>query len=83
VAPNGTVVRITGSSAKAARQHDVCFPGKAADRHPGGRGMSRVTRGSVAVIEGDCPATFSPMGLVFLRAWSYLRFVIQQVKNPR
>ncbi len=83
MAPNGTVVRITGSSARAARQQGVGFPGKAADRHPGGRGMARVTRGSVAVVEGACPATFSPMGLVFLRAWSYLRFVIQQTRNPR
>jgi hypothetical protein len=83
VAHNGTVVRIRGSSAKAPRQHGVGFPADRDDGHLDGRGMTSVARGSVAVVEVGRPATFSPMGLVFLRAWSYLRFVIQQARNPR
>jgi hypothetical protein len=85
VARNGTVLRIRGqrSSAKAPRQRGVGFPAEGADGHPGGLGMTSGARGSVAVVEVGRPATFSPMGVVFLRAWSYLRFVIQQAKNPR
>ena len=81
----GTAVRIRGkkSSAKAPRQHRVGFPADGDGKQPGGRGLARVARGSVAVVEVARPATFSPMGLVFLRAWSYLRFVIQQARNPR
>lgn len=84
MAHNGTVVRIRGSSAKVSRQQGVGFPAEGTDGRPGGVGISSVARGSVAVLEEvDPPAMFSPMGGVFLRAWSYLRFVIQQAKNPR
>jgi len=85
VARNGTAVGIRGrrSSAKPSREQCVGFPADGADGHPGGVGISTGARGSITVVEGGRPATFSPMGLVFLRAWSYLRFVIQQAKNPR
>jgi hypothetical protein len=83
VTPDGTVVRIRGSSAKAARQQGVGFPADGGDGHPGDLGMTSFARGPVAIVEVGRPATFSPMGLVFLRAWSYLRFVIQQARNPR
>ena len=78
--PNGTVVRIRGqrNSAKAPRQQGVGFPAEGADRHSGGLDVSSVARSSIAVVEAGRPATFFPMGLVVLRAWSYLRFVIQQ-----
>src|SRR4051812_44799047 len=42
-----------------------------------------VARGSLAVVEVGRPATFFPMTPVFLRVWSYVRFVIQQARNPR
>jgi hypothetical protein len=83
VAHNGTAVRIRGSSVKAPRQPSVGLPAATDDDHSGGLGMTNVARGSVAVVEVGRPAIFSPMGLVFLRAWSYLRFVIQQARNPR
>jgi hypothetical protein len=85
VARNGTVVRIRGQkgSAQVPRQQGVGCPADGDGKQPGGRGLTRVARGSVAVVEVARPATFSPMGLVFLRAWSYLRFVIQQTRNPR
>jgi hypothetical protein len=83
VAPNGTVVRIRGSSAKAARQPGVGFSADGDDKQPVGRGLARVARGSVAVVEVARPTTFFPMAPVFLRAWSYLCFVIQQARNPR
>jgi hypothetical protein len=85
VAHNGTAVRIRGrrSSAKAPQQQGVGFPADGADGSPGGLGILSGARGSVAVVEVDRPATFSPMGMAFLRAWSYLRFVIQQTRNPR
>jgi hypothetical protein len=84
VAYNGTVLRIRGrrSSSKAPRQQGVGFRGEGADGHPGAPGMRSGAR-SIAVVEVSRPATFSPMGVVFLRAWSYLRFVIEQAKNPR
>jgi hypothetical protein len=83
VAPNGTVVRIRGSSAQVAQPHSVSFPAQGGDRHSAGRDLTRVARSSVVIVETGRPATFTPTGLIFLRAWSYLRFVIQQVKNPR
>jgi hypothetical protein len=85
MARNGIAVRLRGqkSSAKASRQRGVGFLAEGADGHAGGRGISSVARGSVTVVEVGRPATFSPMGIVFLRAWSYLRFVIQQAQNPR
>lgn len=81
--PNGTVVRIRGSSAKVARPHGVSFPAQSGDGPPTGRDLTRVARSSVAIVEIGRPATFTPTGLIFLRAWSYLRFVIQQVRSPR
>lgn len=85
MAHNGTAVRIRGrrSSAKAPQQQGVGFPADGADGYPGGLGILSGARGSVAVVEVDRPATFPPMGMAFLRAWSYLRFVIQQTRNPR
>jgi hypothetical protein len=85
VAHNGTAVRIRGrrSSAKAPQQQGVGFPADGADGYPGGLGILSGARGSVAVVEVGRPAIFSPMGMAFLRAWSYLRFVIQQTRNPR
>ena len=83
MAHNGTAVRIRGSSVKAPRQPSVGLPAATDDDHSGGLGRTNVARGSVAVVEVGRPAIFSPMGLVFLRAWSYLRFVIQQARNPR
>jgi hypothetical protein len=85
VARNGTAVRIRGkkSSAKAPRQQRVGFPADGDGKQPDGRDLARVTRGSVAVVEVARPTTFPLMGVAFLRAWSYLRFVIQQAKNPR
>ena len=82
MAPNGTVVRIRGSSAKVAWPHGG-FLAQRDDGYPDGRDLARVARGSVAVVEVGRHAMFTPMGLIFLRAWSYLRFVIQQAKNPR
>jgi hypothetical protein len=85
VAHNGTAIRIRGwrSSAKAPQQQGVGFPVDGADGHPGGLDRASGARGSVAVVEAGPPATFSPTGIVFLRAWSYLRFVVQQARNPR
>lgn len=85
MARNGAAVRIRGrrSSAKPSREQGVGFPADGADGHTGGAGISTGARGSITVVEGGRPATFSPTGLVFLRAWSYLRFVIQQARNPR
>jgi hypothetical protein len=85
VARNGMVVRIRGqkSSAKIPQQRGMGCPGDGDDNQPAGRGLARVARGSVAVVEVARPATFPFMGLAFLRAWSYLRFVIQQARNPR
>ena len=85
MAYNGTVLRIRGrrSSAKAPRQQGVGFPAPGDDGHPGSLAISSVAHSSVAVVEVGRPATFSPTGLVFLRAWSYLHFVIQQARNPR
>jgi hypothetical protein len=85
VARNGTVVRIRGqkSSAQAPRQQGVGFPADGDDKQPDGRGLARVARGSVAVVEVSRPATLPLIGVAFLRAWSYLRFVIQQARNPR
>lgn len=85
MARNGTVVRIRGpkSSAKLPRQRVLDCPGEGAENQPGGRGLARVARGSVTVVEVARPATFPLMGFAFLRAWSYLRFVIQQARNPR
>lgn len=80
---NGTVVRIRGSSVKAPRQQGVGLPAKANDGHPDGLGMTGVARGSVAIVEVSRRPIFFPMGLTFLRAWSYVRFVIQQARNPR
>jgi hypothetical protein len=84
VARNGTVARIRGhkSSAEASRQRGVDCSGDGDDKQPG-RGLARVARRSVAVVEVARPTPFPFMGLTFLRAWSYLRFVIQQVRNPR
>jgi hypothetical protein len=84
VAHNGTAVGIRGqrSSAKAPQQAEG-FPAERDDGHSGSLGMTGVARRSVADVEVGCPATFSPMGRVFLRARSYLRFVIQQARNPR
>jgi hypothetical protein len=85
VARNGMAVWIRGqkTSAKVPRQRGVDRPADGENNQPGGRGLARVARRSVAVVELARPATFSPMGLSFLRAWSYLRFVIQQAQNPR
>jgi hypothetical protein len=83
VAPDGTVVRIRGSSAAVARPYGGGFPAQRDDGHSNGRDLVRGARGSLAVVEVGRPATFSPMGLTFLRVWSYLRFVIQQAQNPR
>ena len=85
MARDGTVVRIRRqkSFAKAPHHQGVSIPAQRADGRAGGRGLTRDARGSVAVVEVARLATFSPMGLVFLRAWSYLRFVIQQARNPR
>jgi hypothetical protein len=85
VARSGTTVGIRGkkSSAKAPRQQRVGFPADGDGKQPDGRGLARVTRGSVAVVEVARPTTFPLMGAAFLRAWSYLRFVIQQTRNPR
>ena len=85
MARNGAAVRISGqrSSVKPSREQGVGFPADGADGHPGGVSISTGARGSITVVEGGRPATFSPTGLVFLRAWSYLRFVIQQARNPR
>ena len=85
VGHNGMPVWIRGlrSPVNASRQQVGGFPDQGGDGQPGGRDLARVARRSVTVVEVDRSVTFSPMGLVFLRAWSYLRFVIQQVKNPR
>jgi hypothetical protein len=83
VVPNGTVVRIRGSSAKVARPHGVGLPAQRGDGHPASRDLARVARGSVAIVGVGRPAMFFPAGLIFLRAWSYLRFVIHQARNPR
>jgi hypothetical protein len=83
VAPYGTVVRIRGGSAALARPHGGGFPVQRDHGHSNGRDLVRGARGSLAVVEVGRPATFSPMGLTFLRVWSYLQFVIQQAKNPR
>src|SRR5947209_722222 len=83
MAPHGTVVRIRGSSAAVARPHGGGFPAPRDNGHSDGRDLARLARGSVAVVEVGRPATFTPIGLIFLRAWSYLQFVIQQTKNPR
>jgi hypothetical protein len=85
VARNGTAVGIRGqtSSARAWGRPGVGFPAQGADGHPGRGGASSGARGAVAVVDVGAPTTFSPMGVVFLRAWSYLRFVIQQAQNPR
>lgn len=85
MAHNGTAVRIRGqrSSANAPRQLGLGFPFQGDDKQPSRVGMTSVVRGSVAIVDVRRPATFFPMGLVFLRAWSYLRFVIQQARNPR
>lgn len=79
----GTTVRIRGSSAKTARQHEVSIPVQRDARNPGNLGRQTVARRSAAVVEVAGPTTFPLMGLAFLRAWSYLRFVIQQARNPR
>lgn len=65
---NGTVVRIRGQRNSA--------------KAPQQQGV-RVPGSSIAVVEVSRSTTFSPVGMVFLRAWSYLRFVIQQTRNPR
>ena len=85
VARNGTAIRTRRqkSSAQAPRQQGASIPAQRADGHPGGRGLARVARDCVAVVEVARPATFPFMGFAFLRAWSYLRFVIQQARNPR
>jgi hypothetical protein len=85
VARNGMAIRIRGqkSSAQHPRQQGVTIPAQRADEHPGGRGLARVARSSVAVVEVARPATFPLLGFAFVRAWSYLRFVIQQARNPR
>jgi hypothetical protein len=85
VAPNSAAVRIRGqrSSAKIAQQQGVGFPPEGGDGHPSGRGTASVARDPAAVVEVDRPDTSSPIGVIFLRAWSYVRFVIQQARNPR
>ena len=85
MARNGTIVGISGqkSSAKVPRQRGVGRPTNGDGKQPSSRGLARVARGSITVVEVGRPATFFPIGLTFLRAWSYLRFVIQQVRNPR
>jgi len=85
VAHNGTVVRIRGQRGltQAPGQQGVDLPADRGHGHPGGLDMRGGARGAVTVVEVGRLATFSPMGLVFLRAWSYLRFVIQQARNPR
>jgi hypothetical protein len=85
VAHDGTVVRIRGQRGpvQALGQQGVDRPADRGHGHPGGLDMPSGARGSVTVVEVGRLATFSPMGLAFLRAWSYLRFVIQQARNPR
>jgi hypothetical protein len=85
VTQNGMPVWTRGrrSSVKASRQQGGGFPAQRGDGQPAGRDLARVARRSVTVVDVGRPATFTPTGLVFLRAWSYLRFVIQQVRNPR
>jgi hypothetical protein len=86
VARNGTAIRTPGqqSSAQHPPQQELAIPAQRADGPPGGRGLAHVARGPVAVVEVARPATFPLLlGLPFLRAWAYLRFVIQQARNPR
>ena len=87
MAGNGTAIptREQQSSAQPpSQQQELAIPAQRADGHPGGRGLAHVARGPVAVVEVARPGTFPLLlGLPFLRAWSYLRFVIQQARNPR
>jgi hypothetical protein len=85
VVRNGTVVRLREqeSSVEVPRQRGVGCPADENDKRPGSRGLARVARGRVAVVEVARPAPFPLMGFAFRRAWSYLRFVIQQTRNPR
>jgi len=86
VVGNGTAIRIRRqqSSAQAQRQQELGIPAQRGDGHPGGRGLAHVARGPVTIVEVARPGTFPLLlGLPFLRAWTYLRFVIQQARNPR
>lgn len=85
MARNGTATPTSRqkSSAQPPRQQELGIPAQRADGHPGGRGLARVARGPVAVVEVARPGTFPLLGFAFARAWSYLRFVIQQARNPR
>ena len=86
MAGNGTAIptREQQSSAQPpSEQQELAIPAQRADGHPGGRGLVRVARGPVAVVEVARPGTFPLVGFAFVRAWSYLRFVIQQARNPR
>jgi hypothetical protein len=85
VARNDTAIQTPGqqSSAQPPRQQELAIPAQRADGHPGGRGLAHVARGPVAVVEVAHRGTFPVLGLPFLRAWTYLHFVIQQARNPR
>lgn len=85
MAPHGTAVQISeqSSSAQAPRHHGVGLPADEDKEHPSGVGTTSGARGCVAAVNAGPPATSSPRGVVFRRAWSYLRFVIQQARNPR
>ena len=85
MARKGTAVRLRRQklAAKVPRQQEVVIPAQRDAGRSGSRGRENVERGVVAVVDVARPVAFPLMGLTFLRAWSYLRFVIQQARNPR